>query len=368
MTDPRDSDLLLDHYDYDLPPSQIAQRPTERRGDSRLLVLNRGTGRVDHRQFVDLADLLYPGDCLVVNESKVLSARLLGTLSTGGRIEVLLLRPTPADRNVWECLTRPASKARRGRRVRFGTDPWIEVEFLADLPERGGRIARVQASVALEQALREVGHVPLPPYIHRPDDELDRIRYQTVYASVPGSVAAPTAGLHFTEEILARLAAKGVALAKVTLDVGIGTFRPIWEERVDRHRMHSERYRIDRSAAEIINGTRNRGGRIVAVGTTCVRALESVVSEDGRVEARSGETDLYIRPGYRFRAVDALLTNFHLPRSSLLVLVSAFAGRERVLAAYREAVESGYRFYSYGDAMFIHSEQEGSGNLRPRRA
>jgi S-adenosylmethionine:tRNA ribosyltransferase-isomerase len=302
----------------------------------------------------------------VVNESRVLAARLLGALDTGGRVEVLLLRPSAEDSVVWECLARPASKGRPGRRVRFGAAPWIEVEFLGDLEEPGAKRVRVEASIPLEEALQAVGHVPLPPYIQRPDDEEDKDRYQTVYASVPGSVAAPTAGLHFTEEILERLTTRGVTLAKVILEVGIGTFRPISTERIDEHRMHSERYRVDGAAAAAINAARGAGGRVVAVGTTSVRVLESVASADGSIAAAEGETDLFIRPGYQFRAIDALLTNFHLPRSSLLVMVSALAGRRRVLAAYREAVAEGYRFFSYGDAMLIHSDRRSTGASEAR--
>jgi S-adenosylmethionine:tRNA ribosyltransferase-isomerase len=361
MSVPEDLDLHLDQYDYALPPSQIAQRPTAHRGDSRLLVLDRCTGAISHRRFGDIVDLLAPGDCLVVNESRVLAARLLGALDTGGRVEVLLLRPSAEDSAVWECLARPASKGRPGRRVRFGAAPWIEVEFLGDLEEPGAKRVRVEASIPLEEALQAVGHVPLPPYIQRPDDEEDKDRYQTVYASVPGSVAAPTAGLHVTEEILERLTTRGVTLAKVILEVGIGTFRPISTERIDEHRMHSERYRVDGAAAAAINAARGAGGRVVAVGTTSVRVLESVASADGSIAAAEGETDLFIRPGYQFRAIDALLTNFHLPRSSLLVMVSALAGRRRVLAAYREAVAEGYRFFSYGDAMLIHSDRRSPG-------
>jgi S-adenosylmethionine:tRNA ribosyltransferase-isomerase len=350
---PTEPEGRLDLYDYHLPPGLIAQRPSERRGDSRLLVLRRHSGEIEHRHFSDLVKLLDPGDCLVVNETKVLPARLLGNLDTGGRIEVLLLRPSAEDPAVWECLARPAAKARAGRRVRFGEAPWIDVEFLENTAQPGGKRARVESSMPLEEALSAIGHTPLPPYIQRPDEDADRDRYQTVYAARPGSVAAPTAGLHFTRELLADIERIGVTLARVTLDVGIGTFRPIAADSLADHRMHSEAYEVDEPAADAVNAARERGGRVVAVGTTSVRVLESVATPDGTIRSGRGETDLFIRPGYQFRVVDGLVTNFHLPRSSLLVLVSALAGREAVLQAYRVAVDEGYRFYSYGDAMVI---------------
>jgi S-adenosylmethionine:tRNA ribosyltransferase-isomerase len=348
--------VLTDEFDYDLPRDLVAQTPPPRREDARLLVLDRAGGDVAHRGIVDLPDLLRAGDLLVVNDTRVIPARLLARRATGGRIEVFLLRASSDAPDSWTAMVRAGGRIREGESV--------EVE------DGAGRIRLLRRSgpgewlVAgevdpLRTIMERAGHVPLPPYIrredHDPREAIDRERYQTVFARRPGAVAAPTAGLHLTEDLLARLARRGVGLARVTLHVGVGTFKPIETERVEDHAMHEERYEVPAETAEAVRRTRAAGGRIVAVGTTSMRALESgaASSADGLPVAGAGATSLYITPGYAFRVVDALLTNFHLPRSTLLVLVSAFAGRERALAAYRAAVAERYRFFSYGDAMLI---------------
>jgi len=342
-------------FDYDLPDELIAQEPLACRDASRLLVLDRAGGAIDHRRFRDLLALLRPGDRLVLNDTRVIPARLLGRKESGGRVELFLAERLGGDGSTadWRCLVR-ASRAPR---------PGSAIEFVGGLratvlePDSEGCRVRLGATDGtLEQVLEEVGRVPLPPYIHREDrgsDAADRQRYQTVFARHPGAVAAPTAGLHFTSDLLSHLADAGVEHSFVTLHVGLGTFLPVRVEQVEEHRIHSERFRIGEATAAAIDETRRSGGRVVAVGTTVVRTLESSAEADGRVGAGEGRCDLYIYPGFRFRAVDALITNFHLPRSTLLMLVAAFAGREPVLAAYREAVRREYRFYSYGDAMFI---------------
>ena len=332
-------------YDYALPEDLIAQTPLERRDECRLLVLKRATGEVSHHFFRDLPGLLRSGDLLVVNDTRVLPARLFGRKPTGGRVEVLLTRRRGGE--LWDALTRPGLAV--GASVGFSGG--LAATVVESYPD-GQRLLRFNETGArLEASLHAHGHLPVPPYVkaalRRPDD------YQTVYAREEGSVAAPTAGLHFTPELLDQLSARGVERADLTLHVGIGTFRPIKVDDPTKHHMHSEWYRVTPDAAERVNRARTEGRRIVAVGTTVVRTLESVAQEDGRVTPGEGETNLFIRPGYRFRGVDALITNFHLPRSTLLMLVSAFAGRERVLAAYAEAVRQRYRFYSFGDAMLI---------------
>lgn len=345
MMDPRE----LPAYDYDLPPEAIAQQPVEPRDHSRLLVLDRGTGATEHRHFADLPDLLDHGDLLVLNDTRVIRARLFGRKQPGGgQVELLLVRQLGAGR--WEAMLRASGRLRAGLRI--------------DLPD-GSEAALVRAlerphwEVALpeddrlECLLEAHGHVPLPPYIRRPDEAADRERYQTVYARASGAVAAPTAGLHFTPHLLARLDAAGIARAMVTLHVGPGTFRPLDAEALRTGRLHREWYQLTPEVAARILRVREAGGRVVAVGTTATRVLETCAPTLGRLEPGSGETDLFIHPPYRPRIVDALVTNFHLPRSSLLMLVAAFAGRERVLAAYAEALRAGYRFYSYGDAMLI---------------
>jgi S-adenosylmethionine:tRNA ribosyltransferase-isomerase len=345
----RDGSRLSD-YGYELPEGRIARYPAERRDQSRLLAIV-GDELRDLR-FADVVGLFEPGDVLVVNETKVIPARLLGRKPTGAPAEILLIRPAPGeqDTRVWEALVRPGTKLKPGRTVVIADD--LAVEILDSAPG-GGRRVRLVTELSVEEALERHGHVPLPPYLGRDDEPLDRERYQTVYARERGSVAAPTAGLHFTPEVLAALEARGVARAALTLHVGIGTFRPVETETIEAHEMHREWYSISEADAATVNGARERGGRVWAVGTTTVRTLESVADEAGRLRAGTGTTDLFIRPGYRFRGVDCLLTNFHLPRSTLLMLVAAFAGYERTMAAYARAIAGGYRFYSYGDAMAV---------------
>ena len=342
----------VSHYDYDLPPGRVARYPAPRRDESRVLVVPRGGGSFRHLRFRQVADLFRPGDLLVVNESKVLPARLLGRKPTGAPAEILLLRPAPAaaDPHVWEALVRPGGKLKPGRVVEVSED--LKVEIL-ESAAGGGRVVRLVCPGSVEAALERHGHVPLPPYLEREDEPLDRERYQTVYARTPGSVAAPTAGLHFTPEVLDALETKGVARAAVTLHVGVGTFRPVEVEDPRDHELHAEWYEVPPSVAVAVAAARAAGGRVWAVGTTAVRTLEVMAAEDGRVRAGTGTTDLFVRPPYRFRVVDALLTNFHLPRSTLLMLVAALGGYRQVMDAYREAVAGDYRFYSYGDAMAV---------------
>jgi S-adenosylmethionine:tRNA ribosyltransferase-isomerase len=343
--------LHISDFDYDLPPELIAQEPLARRDDSRLLVLDRKSGGLHHHVFRDLPGLLRPGDLLVVNRSRVIPARLLGTRAGGGAAEVLLLRDRGGD--VWEALVRPGRRLRAGTRVRV--DDALQVEILGGPPLADGR-RRVQLLASSASPAREVerlGHVPLPPYIRREDRPSDRQRYQTVYAKEPGSVAAPTAGLHFTAELLRGLQEGGIERAEVLLHVGPGTFRPVRVDDVRDHAVPAETYALPGETAAAIARTRARGGRVVAVGTTTTRVLETAADDRGCVAAGEGETGLVIVPGHRFRAVDVLVTNFHLPRSSLLLLLCAFAGRERILQAYAEAVRQRYRFYSYGDAMLV---------------
>ncbi|MDX1997532.1 MAG: tRNA preQ1(34) S-adenosylmethionine ribosyltransferase-isomerase QueA [Thermoanaerobaculia bacterium] len=347
--------MLTRDFDFDLPESAIAQEPAAR-GASRLLVLD-AEGAARHRQVGDLPELLEPGDLVVVNDTRVIPARLLGHRrlpdgSTGGRVEILLVERI-AERE-WQALTRPGKKTRPGSKILL--DGGLEAEVLALLPGDGRH--HVRFSTALEPHLETIGHVPLPPYIKRSDRLEDRERYQTVFAREPGAIAAPTAGLHLTTEILARLAARGIEVASVTLHVGIGTFKPVTAELVHEHVMESERWELPAATAEALQRTRARGGRIVAIGTTVVRTLESAARANG-LTAGTGRTELFITPGFEFQAVDVLFTNFHLPCSTLLMLVSAFAGRERVLAAYREAIAGGYRFYSYGDAMVVEKRHQG---------
>ena len=341
----------LADYDYELPQDRIASYPTARRDESRLLVLQ-PEGELSHLRFGDLAELLQSGDVLVVNESRVLPARLLGRKPTGAPSEILLVKPAEegGDPYVWEALVRPGSKLKPGRSVLVGGD--LSVEILDSAPGSGRRV-RLITELTVEEALERHGHMPLPPYLGREDEALDRERYQTVYARRPGSVAAPTAGLHFTKELLAELERKGVTRAAVTLHVGIGTFRPVDQEDLSRHELHEEWYEVPAGTAEVVNRARAEGARVWAVGTTTVRTLESAVDDAGRIAAGPGSTSLFIRPPYRFRVVDCLLTNFHLPRSTLLMLVAAFAGYDRTMASYEEAIREGYRFYSYGDSMAV---------------
>ncbi len=336
-------------FDYELPRELIAQYPSERRDESRLLVLRRDRDEFEHRRFRDILEYLRPEDCLVLNESRVIPARLIGRKAlTGGRVEVFLLEPGTDD--TWTALVRPGARVADGATIVFSENLSAVVESTLD---EGKRKVRLLAEGDPLEELSAVGRVPLPPYIDREPEPVDVERYQTVYARVPGAVAAPTAGLHFTEKLLERAEDEGVRTARVILHVGLGTFRPVASDDPEEHHMDEERYELPEGAAAEINEARAAGGRIVAVGTTAVRVLESTADEGGEVRAGSGSTGLFIRPPYEFRAVDALVTNFHLPKSTLLMLVSALAGREKVLAAYREAVEAGYRFYSYGDAMLI---------------
>ena len=349
-------------YDYELPPDRVARYPVDRRDLSRLLVVPRGDQPFQHRVFSELKTLVSSEDVLIVNESRVLPVRLLGKKPTGAPAEIFLLRPASAPsgtvpwgtntdgEKVWEALVRPGGKLKPGRFVEIA--PELGLEVLDSTPD-GGRIVRLMTDMSTEEALQKHGHMPLPPYIDREDEELDRERYQTVYAREPGSVAAPTAGLHFTNELLDEIALRGVEIAKVSLHVGVGTFRPVEADDPADHRMHSESYHIPAHTAEVVNRCKARGGAVWAVGTTVVRTLESGCGPDGRIRPGSGETRLFIRPPYRFRVVDHLVTNFHLPRSTLLMLVSALAGFQRIRDAYEVAMGEGYRFYSYGDAMVI---------------
>ncbi len=333
---------------FDLPPELIAQTPIAKRDASRLLVLPKEEGEPAHRHFYDLTDYLRPGDCLILNDSRVLPARLLGQrLPGGGACEVLLL----IDRgdNVWECLVRPGKRLRRGARVSFG-DGKLKGEIVDELPD-GNRLVKFEYEGIFLEVLDALGKMPLPPYIKA--ELQDRERYQTVYSRVVGSAAAPTAGLHFTPELLEKVQKMGVNLGYVTLHVGLGTFRPVKEENILDHDMHSEYCVIPPETAELINRTKASGGRVICVGTTSCRTIESWAGEDGHMEPSAGWTKIFIYPGYRFKVLDGLITNFHLPESTLLMLVSALAGRERVLEAYKEAVEEQYRFFSFGDAMLI---------------
>lgn len=337
-------------YDFHLPESSIAQTPAKRRDESRLLVVDRETGELRHRVFSDVVELFEPGDALVVNETRVFPARLRAERPGGGAAEVLLLHPVGDDEERWAALVRPGAKLKPGRLLRVGDAMEVEVEEV--LPD-GARVVRLRTPLPLQEALERYGEVPLPPYVKREATEADRERYQTVYATERGSVAAPTAGLHFTPELLAALERGGVQIVRLTLHVGVGTFRPVETENPEEHPMHRERYSVSEEAAAAINRLRSAGGAIWAVGTTTVRTLETVAEPEGWVRAGEGWTDIFIRPPYRFRAVDRLITNFHLPRSTLLMLVAAFGGYETVMRAYEEAVREGYRFYSYGDAMVL---------------
>ncbi len=338
---------LHDFY-YELPPELIAQDPLEDRSGSRLLVLDKETGKAEHHIFREIADFLQPGDCLVINNTKVIPARLIGSrIGTGAKIEVLLLKRR--EDQIWETLVKPGKKAKPGTKISFG-DGLLTGEVL-EVVEDGNRLIRFDYEGIFEEILDRLGQMPLPPYITH--QLKDKNRYQTVYAKHDGSAAAPTAGLHFTPELLQKIREKGIQIAHVTLHVGLGTFRPVKVDNIQEHHMHSEFYMVEEEQARKINETRAEGGRIVAVGTTSCRTLESAAGEDGCLKAGSGWTDIFIYPGYEFRMVDSLITNFHLPESTLLMLVSALAGREKIMDAYEEAVREQYRFFSFGDAMLI---------------
>ncbi len=341
-------ELKKSDFYFDLPQELIAQDPLEDRSSSRLLVLDKETGEMEHRVFHDIVEYLHEGDCLVLNNTKVIPARLMGTKKdTGATIEVLLLKRREND--IWETLVKPGKKAKPGTVITFGEG--LLTGTVVDVVEEGNRLIQFSYEGIFEEVLDKLGEMPLPPYItHKLQD---KNRYQTVYAKYEGSAAAPTAGLHFTKELLAQVEAKGVKIAYVTLHVGLGTFRPVKEENVLEHHMHSEFYQVTPEAAKLINDTKAAGGRVICVGTTSCRTIESAADENGVVQAGCGDTEIFIYPGYRFKVLDNLITNFHLPESTLIMLVSALAGREHVLHAYETAVEMKYRFFSFGDAMFI---------------
>lgn len=340
--------MNIKEFYYDLPEELIAQDPLADRSSSRLLTLDKNSGAFSHHVFRDIVDFLNPGDCLVVNNTKVIPARLMGEKEgTGAGIEVLLLKRNEGD--VWETLVKPGKKARPGARISFGGG--LLVGEVVDIVEEGNRLIKFEYDGIFEEILDQLGQMPLPPYItHRLED---KNRYQTVYAKHNGSAAAPTAGLHFTPEVLEKIKAKGVKVAEVTLHVGLGTFRPVKVENILDHHMHSEFYMVEEDQANLINETKRNGGRVICVGTTSCRTLESATGEDGILRAGSGWTEIFIYPGYKFKILDALITNFHLPESTLLMLISALAGRDNVMKAYEEAVKERYRFFSFGDAMFI---------------
>ncbi len=339
-------------FSYDLPEELIAQDPAERRDLSRLLVINKNTGEREHKVFHDIIDYLVPGDCLVINNTKVIPARLLGEREvTGGKVEVLLLKRKGND--IWETLVRPGKKAKPGQRLEFGGG-LLKAEVLG-IADDGNRLVKFTYNGIFEEILDKLGQMPLPPYItHKLED---KNRYQTVYAKYEGSAAAPTAGLHFTEELLKEIEDKGVNIAKVTLHVGLGTFRPVKSDNIENHHMHTEEYYIGSQAADLINSTKKKGGRVICVGTTSLRTVESAAAGYGTINPGGGDTDIFIYPGYQFKIADALITNFHLPESTLLMLVSALEGQGEILAAYKEAVSLGYRFFSFGDAMFMETRK-----------
>ena len=335
-------------FSFDLPQELIAQDPLKDRASSRLLVLDKETGETSHHVFREIKDYLHPGDCLVINDTKVIPARLIGSkIGTDAKIEILLLKRK--EDNVWETLVKPGKKAKPGARISFGEG--LLIGEVIDVVEEGNRLVRFTYDGIFEEILDQLGQMPLPPYItHQLED---KNRYQTVYAKHSGSAAAPTAGLHFTPELLQEIEGEGVDIASVTLHVGLGTFRPVKVDNILEHHMHSEFYQIEESEAEKINRAKEKGGRVICVGTTSCRTIESAADENGHLRAGSGWTDIFVYPGYKFKLLDCLITNFHLPESTLLMLVSALAGREHVLAAYEEAVRERYRFFSFGDAMFI---------------
>ena len=338
----------LKEFYYDLPEELLAQVPIQKRDESRLMVLDRNNKTIEHKIFKDILDYLKPGDCLVRNNTKVIPARIYGKKETGANVEFLLLNNIEGD--IWEAIVRPGNKLHVGTKVTFG-EGLLNAEIL-EVMEGGTRKVKFTYNGIFNEILDQIGLMPLPPYIHEELKEKDR--YQTVYAKYQGSAAAPTAGLHFTEELLEKIKEKGVEIANVTLHVGIGTFRPVKVEKIEEHHMHSEHYYIKKEDAEKINNAKKNGGRIISVGTTSCRVLESIADENGFVKETEGDTSIFIYPGYKFKCIDALITNFHLPESTLLMLVSALAGKDYIMKAYKEAVEQKYRFFSFGDAMFIY--------------
>lgn len=340
--------MKKEDFYFDLPEELIAQHPSEKREESRLLVLDKKSGDIEHKNFKDILDYLQKGDCLVLNDTRVIPARLFGQREeTGGKVEFLLLKRLDDDK--WETLVKPGKKAKIGNKISFG-DGVLKGEII-DILQGGTRIIKFYYEGIFEEILDKLGEMPLPPYITEKLD--DKERYQTVYSKKEGSAAAPTAGLHFTHDLLKKIEDKGVKIAYITLHVGLGTFRPVKVEDINEHKMHSEYYEMSKETADIINETKEAGNRVFSVGTTSTRTLESIANDNGRVEAKKGWTDIFIYPGYKFRIVDNLITNFHLPESTLIMLVSALAGRDNVLNAYKIAVDEKYRFYSLGDAMLI---------------
>ncbi|NSW91790.1 MAG: tRNA preQ1(34) S-adenosylmethionine ribosyltransferase-isomerase QueA [Firmicutes bacterium] len=340
--------MKVEDFYYELPEELIAQEPTAQRSMSRLMILNKTTGKIEHKLFKDIVNYLDKGDCLVLNDTRVIPARLLGRREdTGGKIEFVLLNHV--EGKIWEVILKPGKRAKPGSRFVFG-DGLLKAEIL-EIVKDGNRLVRFEYEGIFEQILEKIGVIPLPPYITKGISDYER--YQTVYSKNKGSSAAPTAGLHFTEELLETIFRKGIEFAFITLHIGLGTFRPVKVENVEEHHMHSEYFRIDEDACDKINSTKKAGGRIIAVGTTSSRVLETVGDENGFVKPKEGYTDIFIYPGYKFKVIDALITNFHLPESTLIMLVSAFAGRENIMEAYRIAVREKYRFFSFGDAMFI---------------
>jgi len=340
--------MKLEEFDFYLPEDLIAQEPIENRSKSRLLVLNKVSGDIEHRSFEDVIHYLQPGDCLVLNDTKVIPARLMGRRKNSlGKIEMVLLKPVETD--TWEVLVKPGRRARIGDEVVFGHGELVA--RIIDTTYFGGRIVKIFHDKPFQEVLNNLGEMPTPPYIKKKLE--DKNRYQTVYAKKPGSAAAPTAGLHFTEELLNKIKDKGISVVFITLHVGLGTFRPVTVENIEEHKMHAEYYEISQEAADAINSTKARGKRVIAVGTTSTRTLETVADESGHIRPCSGWSDIFIYPGYKFKTIDALITNFHLPKSTLIMLVCAFAGKEKVFRAYEEAVKEKYRFFSFGDAMLI---------------
>lgn len=341
--------MKLEEFDYPLPPSLIAQYPPPERGQSRLMVLHRDRGEIEHRTFQDIPDFLRAGDLLVTNKSRVLPVRLIGRKEDGKKCEFLLIPPRNGTQRVWEALVKDSKKMKPGTRVQFGEELYGVVEEV----RLGKGTLRFPDHIAVTDALQKIGRIPLPPYIKREDEPLDRERYQTIFAESDGSIACPTAGLHFSDDLVLSIQTHGVKMTSITLHVGIGTFAPVRTDQVEEHHMEAEWIEISDETKQAIEKTRQTGGRVIAVGTTTTRALESLVDSEGHIQSGSGLTSLFIRPPYRFRVIDALITNFHLPKSTLVMLVSALAGKDLLMKAYREAVKEKYRFYSYGDAMLI---------------